>query len=129
LFPALREGEHERQWRQVENNARVCPDEANISSKPKSAQRCQWPDVVHWLTITLRGKRSIRDRHGARVQVNGQVRFATTSGSYLSSNETRLHFGLGSSETANVEIQWPSGIHQTLRNIKADQFLEVEESQ
>jgi enediyne biosynthesis protein E4 len=84
---------------------------------------------LHWLTITLRGKRSIRDRHGARVQVNGQVRFATTSGSYLSSNETRLHFGLGSSETANVEIQWPSGIHQTLRNIKADQFLEVEESQ
>src|SRR6202162_2774100 len=51
---------------------------------------------AHWLTITLRGKRSNRDGFGARVQVNGQTRFATAAGSYLSSNDKRLHFGLGS---------------------------------
>jgi len=84
---------------------------------------------LHWLTITLHGKRSNRDGYGARVHVNGQVRFATAAGSYLSSNDKRLHFGLGSAETTTVEIQWPSGIHQVLRNIKADQFLEVQESQ
>jgi hypothetical protein len=82
----------------------------------------------HWLTIELRGKRSNRDGYGARVEVNGQVRFATAAGSYLSSSDKRLHFGLGSSERANVTIRWPSGVHQTLRNIKADQFLKVEES-
>jgi hypothetical protein len=83
---------------------------------------------LHWLTITLRGKRSNRDGYGARVLVNGQVRFATATGSYLSSNDKRLHFGLGSAETANIEIRWPSGTHQALRNVKADRFLVIEES-
>jgi enediyne biosynthesis protein E4 len=83
----------------------------------------------HWLTITLRGKRSNRDGYGARVQVNGQVRFATASGSYLSSNDKRLHFGLGSASNCDVDIRWPSGIHQKLRAIKADQFMTIEESE
>jgi len=81
----------------------------------------------HWLTITLRGKRSNRDGYGARVQVNGQVRFATASGSYLSSNDKRLHFGLGSADSCDVDIRWPSGIRQKLRGIKADQFMTIEE--
>jgi hypothetical protein len=84
---------------------------------------------LHWLSITLHGKRSNRDGYGARVAVNGQMRFATAAGSYLSSNDKRLHFGLGSAEAANVEIAWPSGVHQILRGVKADQFLVVEESQ
>jgi len=83
---------------------------------------------LHWLTITLRGTRSNRDGYGARVQVNGQVRFATAAGSYLSSNDKRLHFGLGSAETANIEIRWPSGIHQVVRDVKVDEFIVIEES-
>ena len=82
----------------------------------------------HWLTITLRGKRSNRDGFGARVQVNGQTRFATATGSYLSSNDKRLHFGLGPAETADIEIKWPSGILQVLRGVKANQFIVIEES-
>jgi hypothetical protein len=39
-----------------------------------------------------------------------------------------LHFGLGSAESAEVEIRWPSGIHQVLRGVKADQFVEIEET-
>src|ERR1700733_9644757 len=83
---------------------------------------------LHWLTITLHGRRSNRDGFGARVQVNGQTRFATAAGSYLSSNDKRLHFGLGSAETADIEIRWPSGIRQALRGVKADQFIVIEES-
>ncbi len=83
---------------------------------------------LSWLTITLHGKRSNRDGFGARVQVNGQTRFATAAGSYLSSNDKRLHFGLGSAETADVEVRWPSGIVQSLRGVKSDQFIVVEES-
>jgi enediyne biosynthesis protein E4 len=83
---------------------------------------------LHWLTITLRGKRSNRDGFGARVQVNGQTRFATAAGSYLCSNDKRLHFGLGSAETADIEIKWPSGILQALRGVKANQFIVIEES-
>jgi hypothetical protein len=81
----------------------------------------------HWLTITLRGTRSNRDGLGARVQVNGQTRFATTAGSYESASDKRLHFGLGTATTAKVEIAWPSGIRQTLNDVRADQFLEVVE--
>ncbi len=81
----------------------------------------------HWLVINLRGTRSNRDGFGARVQVNGQTRFATSAGSYLSSSDKRLHFGLGAAEKANVEIAWPSGTHQTLHDVHADQFLEVRE--
>jgi len=81
----------------------------------------------HWLTITLRGTRSNRDGLGARVQVNGQTRFATTAGSYVSANDKRLHFGLGTATTAKIEIAWPSGIRQTLNDVHADQFLEIVE--
>jgi hypothetical protein len=82
---------------------------------------------LHWLVISLRGTRSNRDGFGARVKVNGQTRFATSAGSYASSSDKRLHFGLGTAETAKVEIMWPSGIHQTLNDVHADQFLEVRE--
>jgi hypothetical protein len=82
---------------------------------------------VHWLTITLRGTRSNRDGMGARVQVNGQTRFATTAGSYESANDKRLHFGLGPMKTAKVEVFWPSGTRQLLNDVPADQFLEIRE--
>ena len=61
------------------------------------------------------------------VVVNGQTRFATTAGSYISASDKRLHFGLGAAEVAKVEVHWPSGAHQVLESVKADQFLEVRE--
>jgi hypothetical protein len=82
---------------------------------------------AHWLTITLRGTRSNRDGLGARVQVNGQTRFATTAGSYESANDKRLHFGLGPAKTAKVEVSWPSGTHQVLTDVLSNQFLEIRE--
>jgi hypothetical protein len=85
------------------------------------------PGAGNWLTLTLRGTRSNRDGIGARVQVNGQTRFATTSGSYVSASDKRLHFGLGPAEIAKVEVHWPSGTKQVLDGVKANQFLEVRE--
>jgi len=61
------------------------------------------------------------------VQVNGQTRFATTAGSYESASDKRLHFGLGGAKSAKVEVFWPSGSHQVLNEVSADQFLEVRE--
>jgi len=82
---------------------------------------------AHWLTITLRGTRSNRDGLGARVQVNGQTRFATTAGSYESANDKRLHFGLAAAKSAKIDVFWPSGTHQVLSDVSADQFLEIRE--
>src|SRR5439155_16629681 len=81
----------------------------------------------HWLSIMLRGSRSNRDGYGARVSVNGQIRFATSAGSYVSANDKRLHFGLRTAEKATVEILWPSGTKQSLNGVRADQFLEIRE--
>ena len=81
----------------------------------------------HWLNIALRGNRSNRDGMGAKVRVDDQVRFATTSGSYLSANDKRLHFGLGAKEKVCVEVTWPSGVRQTLNDVRAGQFLVVTE--
>ncbi len=81
----------------------------------------------HWLSITLRGTRSNRDGYGARVGVNGQTRFASSAGSYACGNDKRLHFGLGDSDIAMVDVSWPSGARQTLKDVRADQFLEIRE--
>ena len=59
--------------------------------------------------------------------MNGQTQYATTAGSYLSANDKRVHFGLGTAQTANIEISWPSRKHQVLKDVRADQFLEVTE--
>ena len=81
----------------------------------------------HWLSILLQGMRSNRDGYGARVNVNGQTRFATSTGSYLCANDKRLHFGLGTSDKATVEILWPSGAKQVLSDVRADQLLPIRE--
>jgi hypothetical protein len=84
---------------------------------------------AHWITISLVGSRSNRDGLGARIQVNGQFQYATSSGSYLSASDKRVHFGLGAASLANITIDWPSGVHQSLPNVRADQFLQIKEAE
>jgi hypothetical protein len=88
----------------------------------------------HWLMLELVGHRSNRDAIGAEVKLvtrkGTQWATVTTAGSYLSSGDKRVHFGLGSELAAStIEIRWPSGILQTLKDIHADQILKVEEPQ
>ena len=84
--------------------------------------------------MKLTGHRSNRDAIGAEVKVvtarGVQMATVTTASSYLSSSDKRVHFGLGpESSVQKVEIRWPSGILQTLSDVKADQILEVDEPQ
>ena len=90
------------------------------------------PTPNHWLTLRLVGHTSNRDAIGTVVKVvTGQgTQFATvtTAGSYLSSSDKRVHFGLGLDAAAKtIEIHWPSGVRQTLQNVHADQVLQVDE--
>jgi hypothetical protein len=89
------------------------------------------PTQNHWLTLLLIGHKSNRDAIGAEVKMTTakgiQMATVTTAGSYLSSSDKRVHFGLGSEKTATVEIRWPSGIHQTIKNVASDQILRVDE--
>jgi len=53
----------------------------------------------------------------------------SAAGSYLSASDKRVHFGLGkNSVVQSLEIYWPSGLKQTLTNVKADQALIVHEA-
>jgi hypothetical protein len=86
----------------------------------------------HWLTLNLVGHRSNRDAIGAAVKIvttqGEQHATVTTCGSYLSASDKRVHFGLGTQSTVKeIEIRWPSGIRQILRDVKADQILRVDE--
>jgi len=47
--------------------------------------------------------------------------------SYCSSNDPRLHFGLGSAATADVEVHWPSGLVETLKSVPSNQLLTLRE--
>ncbi|HEY2351923.1 MAG TPA: CRTAC1 family protein [Candidatus Acidoferrum sp.] len=85
----------------------------------------------HWLTLLLVGHTSNRDAIGAEVRVvtpkGLQMATVTTTGSYLSSSDKRVHFGLGAETSATVEIRWPTGIRQTIKNISSDKILQVDE--
>src|ERR1700757_3064205 len=88
----------------------------------------------HWLTLELIGHRSNRDAIGAEIKLvtakGSQWATVTTAGSYLSSSDKRVHFGLGSETAArSIEIHWPSGVRQTLKDVRADQILKVDEPQ
>jgi hypothetical protein len=88
-------------------------------------------DGGHWLTMRLTGTSSNRSGLGARVKVTGasgrvQYNHATTSVGYNSSSDRRVHFGLGADAVAReIEIRWPSGTTQILKNVAANQILEV----
>jgi tetratricopeptide (TPR) repeat protein len=86
----------------------------------------------HWLRVRLHGHRSNRDGIGARIHIvtdsGGQWNHATTSVGFAGSSEREVHFGLGMSmRVRSLEVLWPSGLRQELRNVAADQVLEIEE--
>jgi enediyne biosynthesis protein E4 len=86
----------------------------------------------HWLTLTLIGHKSNRDAIGAEVKIvtpgGQQLATVTTAGSYLSSSDKRVHFGLGNNATVkSIDIRWPSGIRQTLTNVQGDRTVDLEE--
>ncbi len=72
------------------------------------------------LVIALRGTKSNRDAVGARVEVDGQVKWLAAGSGYLSQHTKRLHFGLGSRRRAEkVRVTWPSGVVQELPPLEA----------
>jgi hypothetical protein len=86
----------------------------------------------HWITLRLKGTRSNRDAIGARVEIEAggktQVDEVRSGGSYLSHNDIRIHFGLGSaSRVDRIRIRWPNGNSEELPGLDADQFVTITE--
>lgn len=86
----------------------------------------------HWISIQLVGGPSNRDGIGAEVRVitaaSLQAATVTTGGSYESSSDKRVHFGLGSESAIRaIEIRWPSGTRETLHPVAVDRFYTITE--
>jgi enediyne biosynthesis protein E4 len=88
----------------------------------------------HWIGLELTGTKSNRLALNARVKVTAsgitQTDEVHSGGSYLSQNDLRLHFGLGSSaKVDSVEIHWPSGRTETVTGLAADKIYSLKEGE
>ena len=82
----------------------------------------------NFLVIDLVGRKSNRSAFGARVKVVAgdltQIDERRSGGSYLSQNDTRLHFGLEKRQKVDrVEVRWPDGAVETLTDVEANRFI------
>lgn len=86
----------------------------------------------HWVTLQLVGGLSNRDAIGAEIRIATaraqQMTTVTTGGSYQSSSDKRVHFGLGDEDAIqSVQIRWPSGATETLHLTAIDRFYTITE--
>jgi hypothetical protein len=104
----------------------------NNQNEPPSLLKQATQPPGHWVILKLTGTRSNRSALGARVRLTAggstQIDEVRSGGSYLSQNDLRLHFGLGaSSRIERIEIEWPSGSRQILRDVSADRVVAIDE--
>ena len=87
----------------------------------------------HWILLRLVGTKSNRMGIGAQIHITtedgrSQWNEVTTAVGYASSSDSRVHFGLGANQSIKeMEIRWPSGIKQVLRDVAVDRVMTVEE--
>jgi hypothetical protein len=100
--------------------------------------RCDSSTQNNWLKVRTIGTKSNRSGIGARLRCvtrpvdeakpHQQIDEVRSGGSYISQNDLRVHFGIGKAEKVDVlEIHWPSGQVDTLKDIKTNQLIFVKE--
>jgi hypothetical protein len=90
------------------------------------------PGNNHWIELALTGTKSNRDAIGAKVKITAggrtQWNHVSHSAGYASSSAVPLHFGLGAAKVVDeIEVQWPSGIHQVMKGTPADRVVNIRE--
>jgi enediyne biosynthesis protein E4 len=100
--------------------------------------RCDSQTKHNWIKIRTIGSKSNRSGIGARLRCvthpadeknpHQQIDEVRSGGSYISQNDLRVHFGIGKAEKVELlEIRWPSGLVETLKDLKANQLYYVTE--
>jgi len=102
-------------------------------NEPPSLLRNDYAGTNHWIELQLEGTASNRSAIGALVTVNvngrSSIRAVTSQSSYYSHDDVRLHFGLGSSRTAqSIQIRWPSRNVQVLNDVAGDRVVTIRET-
>ncbi len=100
-------------------------------NEPPSLLRNDVTGDGHWLKVKLEGVKSNRSAIGATVTASyggrKQTKAVTAQASYLSVNDRRLHFGLGSATSAVLEIAWPNGGSESVTVNAVDRLLTIRE--
>ena len=100
--------------------------------------RCDSRLDNNWIKVKTIGTKSNRSGIGARIRCvtrlpgetkpHSQIDEVRSGGSYISQNDLRVHFGIGKAAQVDlVEIRWPSGQIDTLKDLKPNQLIFVEE--
>jgi hypothetical protein len=113
------------------NDGRMSAVINNIDTTPKLLVN-EAGNRNHWIGIALQGTRSNRDAIGAKVNVTSggrtQVQEIRSGSSYLSNNDMRLHFGLGSATRVDrIIVRWPSGMTEEFGSETVDKFASLKE--
>ena len=106
----------------------------NSVNGPPELLRADSLNQNNWIKIKLAGVKSNRDGIGARIKCvtedGTQIDEVRSGGSYYSQNDLRVHFGLGKNQRVqSLEISWPGGKVETLKNLAANQLVVVKEGQ
>jgi hypothetical protein len=101
-------------------------------NEPPSLLRNDVKGDNRWVKFKLVGAKSNRSAIGAKVVVKYggrvQAQEVLAQSSYLSVNDRRLHFGLGTADVVDVEVYWPSGTRQTFSKIAANRLVSIDEA-
>ncbi|HEY1578334.1 MAG TPA: CRTAC1 family protein [Terracidiphilus sp.] len=113
------------------NDGRVSAVINNMDETPKLLVNLS-PNSNHWVGISLKGTRSNRDSIGAKVTVTAggrhYVQEVRSGSSYISNNDMRLHFGLGSSDrVTHITVRWPNGETEEFPGVATDRFISLTE--
>jgi hypothetical protein len=100
-------------------------------NEPPSLLRNDVTGQHHWIKVKLTGVKSNRSAIGARVTVRYgdrlQAQEVLAQSSYLSVNDRRLHFGLGTSTSVDIEVRWPAGTLEKFNAVGVDRLIQIRE--
>jgi hypothetical protein len=103
----------------------------NLNEPPSLLRNDLSGKANNWVKVKLEGVKSNRSAIGARVLVHygnkTQAQAVLSQSSFFSCNDPRLHFGLGSFSAVDIDVFWPSGLHETFKRLAANQLITLKE--
>ena len=98
---------------------------------PPSLLRNDVSGKSNWIKVKLQGVKSNRSAIGARVLAHyggkTQAQAVMSQSSFFSCNDPRLHFGLGTSSAVDIDVYWPSGLHEAFKQLPTNQLVTIKE--
>jgi hypothetical protein len=100
-------------------------------NEPPSLLRNDLKAKQNWIKVKLEGVKSNRSAIGARVLVRYggkvQAQALLSQASFYSCNDPRLHYGLGTFNSVDIEVFWPNGLHEKFKAVGANQLVTLRE--